>query len=91
MKYDTKTNQFVYECLTSEGDVLYKKDLLNRIFDCKDEQTKKFMSYMASDNVLFHFMDTKYMRDIKEIFVSFAKMIDIINTNQWNVSSGLKN
>ena len=52
MKYDTKTNQFVYECLTSEGDVLYKKDLLNRIFDCKDEQTKKFMSYMASDNVM---------------------------------------
>lgn len=88
VKYDTKTNQFVYECLTSKGDVLYKKDLLNRIFDCKDEQIKKFMSYMASDNVLFHFMDTKYMRDIKEIFVSFAKMIDIINTNQWNVSSG---
>lgn len=40
VKYDTKTNQFVYECLTSKGDVLYKKDLLNRIFDCKDEQTK---------------------------------------------------
>ena len=23
VKYDTKTNQFVYECLTSKGDVLY--------------------------------------------------------------------
>ena len=26
VKYDTKTNQFVYECLTSKGDVLYKRN-----------------------------------------------------------------
>lgn len=28
IKYDTKGNQFVYECLRSKGDILYKRDLL---------------------------------------------------------------
>lgn len=90
IKYDTKVNQFVYECLRSKGDILYKRDLLNQIFDCKDEQTKKFMSYMARDNVLFLVMNTEYMKNIKEVFVSFANTIDIISTNQWNVLSGVE-
>lgn len=88
IKYDTKVNRFVYECLRSKDDILYKRDLLNQIFDCKDEQTKKFMSYMARDNVLFYVMNTEYMKNIKEVFVSFANTIDIISTNQWNVLSG---
>lgn len=90
IKYDTKVNRFVYECLRSKGDILYKRDLLNQIFDCKDEQTKKFMSYMARDNVLFYVMNTEYMKNIKEVFVSFANTIDIISTNQWNVLSGVE-
>lgn len=88
IKYDTKVNQFVYESLTSKGIILYKRDLLKQIFDCKDEETKTFMYYMASDNVLFHVMNTKYMMDIKDAFVSFANMMDIVSTNYWNGSSG---
>lgn len=47
IKYDTKLNQFIYESLTSKDIILYKRDLLNQIFDCKDEETKKFMFYMV--------------------------------------------
>lgn len=36
IKYDTKLNQFIYESLTSKDIILYKRDLLNQIFDCKD-------------------------------------------------------
>lgn len=74
IKYDTKLNQFIYESLTSKDIILYKRDLLNQIFDCKDEETKKFMFYMVSDNVLFHVMNTEYMKNIKDVFVSFAHM-----------------
>lgn len=88
IKYDTKLNQFIYESLTSKDIILYKRDLLNQIFDCKDEETKKFMFYMVSDNVLFHVMNTEYMKNIKDVFVSFAHMMDIISTTQWNGSSG---
>lgn len=62
IKYDTKLNQFIYESLTSKDIILYKRDLLNQIFDCKDEETKKFMFYMVSDNVLFHVMNTEYIK-----------------------------
>lgn len=88
IKYDTKLNQFIYESLTSKDIILYKRDLLNQIFDCKDEETKKFMFYMVSDNVLFHVMNTEYMKNIKDVFVSFAHTMDIISTTQWNGSSG---
>lgn len=33
IKYDTKLNQFIYESLTSKDIILYKRDLLNQIFD----------------------------------------------------------
>lgn len=88
IKYDSKLNHFVYESLTSKDIILYKRDLLNQIFDCKDEQTKRFMPYMVSDNVLFHVMNREYMKNIKDVFVNFAHTMDIISTNQWNVSSG---
>ena len=88
IKYDTKLNQFIYESLTSKDIILYKRDLLNQIFDCKDEETKKFMFYMVSDNVLFHVMNTEYMKNIKDVFVSFAHTMDIRSTTQWNGSSG---
>lgn len=54
IKYDTKLNQFIYESLTSKDIILYKRDLLNQIFDCKDEETKKFMFYMVL--IMFFFM-----------------------------------
>lgn len=88
IKYDSKLNQFVYEYLSRKCEVLYKRDLLNQIFDCKDEETKMFMSNMASDNVLFHLMNTEYMKNIKDVFVNFANTMDIISANQWIVSSG---
>lgn len=46
------------------------------------------MFYMVSDNVLFHVMNTEYMKNIKDVFVSFAHTMDIISTTQWNGSSG---
>lgn len=78
---------FLYRDMKYSYDIKYDTKL-NQIFDCKDEETKKFMFYMVSDNVLFHVMNTEYMKNIKDVFVSFAHTMDIISTTQWNGSSG---
>lgn len=92
-KYDIEKEEYVYEAFSeilkdqyqNEKMVCWlRKDSVNEIYECTDENLQKMIPVMSKNNLLCYVVDTKKFEDIekmKQILVGFARNIDIINMN----------
>ena len=92
-KYDSIKNEYVYESFVevlkdqynNEKEVCWLyRDTLKNIYDCIDKELKAMIPVVSKNNVLFHLIDTttfKNIDEMKNILISFAEKIDIINMN----------
>lgn len=92
-KYDTEKEEYVYEKFVQilkdqyaneKEEIWLLKDTENKEFQCGDESLNMMMSALASNSLLIYLIDTtkfEKMDQMKEIVISFANRIDIINMN----------
>lgn len=91
--YNTKTNEYVYESFSellkdqygNEKEVNWlKRDTINEVYYCIDEDVQAMMPIISKNNLLCYLVDTskfECLKEMKDILVSFAGKIDIINMN----------
>lgn len=92
-KYDNDKEEYIYEAFSeilkdkynNEKEVCWlKKDAINDIYECADEDLHSMIPVVSKNNLLCYVMDTskfEHINEMKQILVSFAEKIDIINMN----------
>lgn len=92
-KYDVRKETYVYEAFSeifkdrynNEKEVYWlKKDCLNDIYECADEDIQMMIPVMSKGSPLCYLIDTskfEHLDEMKSILVRFAEKIDIINMN----------
>ena len=93
IKYDESSNEYIYERFS---ELIYDKnnhirtedwllrDVIKREYRSKDRQLTKAMKIAAKNNLLIYLIDTstfEVLNEIKNIIVSFASKIDVIDMN----------
>lgn len=90
-KYNTETNEYIYECFTeiskdqygNEKEVCwFKKDTVNDDYSCGDIDAQFMIPVISKNNLFYYLIDTsKFERieEMKRILIGFAEKIDIIN------------
>lgn len=93
VKYDFQSHDFIYERFVQinkdkysneKEDVWVLKDNIAGEFFCKDDNLQSMMPVLASNNLLIYLVDTKKFKQLhkmKQLLVSFASKIDVINMN----------
>lgn len=92
-KYNTKTDEYIYECFTeifkdqygNEKEACwFKKDTVNEDYQCVDEDVRPMIPVVSKNNLFYYLIDTnKFERieEMKHILIGFADKIEIINMN----------
>lgn len=88
-KYDTKTNEFIYEKYatfdTTKKDkekTLILKDCINNIYKCENLEFEKLLPNLSNDNIILYTAKTNSfdnIENIKNIYIDFASKIYILN------------
>lgn len=93
IKYDCRNREYLYERFSQifkdkysneKEEVWVLKDTISSMYYCDDENLKNMMSVLASNNLLIYLIDTKkfpQLEQMKNLLVSFASKIDVINMN----------
>ena len=92
-KYDVRKEEYIYESFSeifkdqynNEREVCWlKKDCVNEIYQCMDEDVQVMIPIVSKNNLLCYLIDTskfQYVHEMKQILIGFADKIDIINMN----------
>lgn len=92
-QYNAKTNEYTYESFSemlkdqygNEKEVNWlKRDTINEVYYCTDEDVQAMMPIISKNNLFYYLVDiSKFecLKEMKDILVSFAEKIDIINMN----------
>ena len=92
-QYNAKTNEYAYESFSemlkdqygNEKEVNWlKRDTINEVYYCTDEDVQAMMPIISKNNLFYYLVDiSKFecLKEMKDILVSFAEKIDIINMN----------
>jgi AAA15 family ATPase/GTPase len=92
-KYDTDKNEYVYERFVQiikdqyaneKEEVWLLRDTQKKEFMCLDKELNTMIPALASNSLIIYLIDSskfEKMSQMKEIVVSFASKIDIINMN----------
>ena len=92
-KYDVEKEEYIYESFSeifkdqynTEKEVCWlKKDTINELYECVDEEIQDMVPVVSKNNLLCYVIDTSkfvHIDEIKKILIEFAKKIDIINMN----------
>ncbi len=88
-KYDTKTNEFIYEKYatfdTTKKDkekILILKDCINNIYKCENLEFENLLPNLSNDNIILYTAKTNSfdnIENIKNIYIDFASKIYILN------------
>ena len=93
IKYDVEKEEYIYEVFleifkdqyNNEKEVCWlKKDTINEIYECGDEDVRNMIPVVSKNNLLCYVIDTSkfgHIDEMKQILVGFAEKIDIINMN----------
>lgn len=89
--YDIRAREFIYERFAefvnnSKKDTVYfEKDSVHNTYFFKDnKEIEKLLSVIGRNNILIYLIDTAKFKDlawIRDVMVSFAEKIDIVNMN----------
>ncbi len=91
--YNSKTNEYIYESFSeiskdqygNEKEVNWlKRDTINNIYYCTNEDIQNMMPIISKNNLFCYLVDiSKFecLKEMKNILVSFAEKIDILNMN----------
>ena len=102
IKYDTKSREYVYEKFSEISYDQYKnrkenivivRDSVNKYYYCEDDNLKSIMSVAAKNNILIYLLDTEkfdVLQNIKNIMVSFASKIDVVDMNDIPIEKTLR-
>lgn len=92
-KYDAQKKEYIYEYFAeiikdqyaNEKEICwFKKDTLLHEYECIDTDFQSMIQMVSKNNLFFHLVDTTQFEridEMKQILMSFAKKIDIINMN----------
>ena len=92
-QYNAKTNEYAYGSFSemlkdqygNEKEVNWlKRDTINEVYYCTDEDVQAMMPIISKNNLFYYLVDiSKFecLKEMKDILVSFAEKIDIINMN----------
>ncbi len=101
-KYDTEKEEYVYESFSEilkdrynneKAVCCLKKDSINEIYECEDDDMQKMIPVMSKNNLLCYVVDTskfRHMDKMKQILLGFAQNIDIINMNNIPIQHTIK-
>ena len=93
VKYNSKTNEYVYERFAEVSYDVYRnrkeitwfiKDTVNQVYECEDSELVTIMKVASKNNILIHLIDVEHfemLEKAKQIIVGFAEKIDIIDMN----------
>lgn len=92
-KYDVVKHEYLYECFeeifkdqynNEKRECWLKKDFLNKNYYCVDKNIQSLIPVVSKNNLLMYGIDTDQfssLKEMKELLVSFAKKIDVVNMN----------
>lgn len=92
-KYACGKNEFVYEEFSEiikdkqgkeREDIFFVRDTLHKNFKCKDKDVQYLLSVIAQNNILIYLVNTEtspLVNEIKNILLSFANKVDIVDLN----------
>ena len=92
-KYDTETDEFIYERFAEiqkdqygneSENVWLLKDSINHEFKCIDNDAEQMMSLIAKNSLLCYMFDVSkftYLAEMKRLIRLFAEKIDVIDMN----------
>lgn len=91
--YNSKTNEYIYESFSeiskdqygNEKEVNWlKRDTINNVYYCINEDVQDMMQIISKNNLFCYLVDIskfRCLKEMKDILVSFAEKIDILNMN----------
>lgn len=92
-QYDTKKEEYVYESFceiskdgygNEKSQCWLKRDTVQGVYQCIDQELQDMVPLVSNSNLLFYLVDVskfKYIGEMKEILVRFAKKIDVVDMN----------
>lgn len=99
-KYDTKTNEFIYEKYAmfdtnkkEKEKTLILKDCVNNIYECDNSDFRNLLPNLSNDNIVLYTAKTNSFENIealKKIYVDFASNIYILNMINIPISQTLE-
>lgn len=92
-KYDSDSEEYIYERFVEitrdkhgneKENIKFIKDTIQGIYELEDKELEAMLPIVAKNNILIYLLDTskfKMLNSIKEILISFASKIDIVDMN----------
>lgn len=93
VRCNSETGEFIYERFAEvtydkhknrKETNLFVRDVVQKVYQCDDEQLKSVMSATAKNNILIYLLDASQfpvLDKIKRLIISFASKIDILDMN----------
>jgi len=102
IKYDTATREYLYERFAQitydqyknkkENDLILR-DSISQTYFCVEEELVEAMHIAAKNNILIYLLDTErfeVLKTVKQIIISFASKIDIVDMNNIDFKKTIK-
>ena len=82
-KYNTSSNDYIYEKIVVEENIILERDIINNKFYCIDKNFEQRMRYALRSKMIVNAIDDNdcdiYKREIKNVLITFAQKIEVIS------------